>query len=91
MGIVITASHNPPTYNGFKLKSSFGGPNHSKGYRRRGRRLFRGSLDDNYASLDGLLEKGLIRYVDLEEMYYQHVQEGFDIPMIQASGIRSGL
>ena len=25
-GIVITASHNPPEYNGFKIKASFGGP-----------------------------------------------------------------
>lgn len=25
-GLVITASHNPPEYNGFKIKASFGGP-----------------------------------------------------------------
>ncbi len=87
MGIVITASHNPPTYNGFKLKSAFGGPTIPKDIAAVEERIPR-TLEDQYPSMEALLENNLIRYVDLEEIYYQHVLEGFDIPMIQESGIR---
>ena len=81
LGVVITASHNPPTYNGFKLKSNFGGP----------------TIPSDIAAVEALLpdvcsvkamplaemtEKGLLEYVDLEKIYLDHVKANFDLDLI---------
>ena len=88
LGIVITASHNPPSYNGFKLKSSFGGP----------------SLPSTVAEVEALIpdvpsakklptlwemeEKGLLKVVDLEKMYIQHVKKNFDIKAMKSANFK---
>lgn len=87
LGIVITASHNPPDYNGYKLKSSFGGP----------------SVPADIASVEALIpdyevkselsyeaavEQGLVSYTDLENMYIDHVKEHFDLDAIRNSGLK---
>jgi phosphomannomutase len=89
LGVVITASHNPPSYNGYKLKSSFGGP------------AFPSSVSEVEAlipeevaginslpALDAMEQGGLLKYVDLEKMYIQHVKKNFDLKTIKASGIK---
>jgi phosphomannomutase len=89
LGVVITASHNPPEYNGYKLKGSFGGP----------------LLPDDVAEIEGMIpnvsnvnltgiqletalkERQLI-YDDFEQAYISAVKDTFDLDAIKQSGLK---
>jgi len=90
-GIVITASHNPPTYNGFKLKGSFGGPLLPNEVKEVESLIPENNLVDLYSqTIDDLIEQNKIEIVDLETMYYDQVVSNFDLEAINNSGIGLG-
>ena len=88
VGVVITASHNPPAYNGFKLKGSYGGPLLPDKIEEV-EALIADIADPSYLSVD-LAESeknGLLVYVNLEDDYCQRVEESFDLDTIRNSNL----
>lgn len=87
-GVVITASHNPPEYNGFKIKAHFGGPATPD---------MIAAVEAEMASLNGtpgleaydaLVEAGTITTFDLQSDYVAMLKDRLDIEGIKESGTR---
>jgi len=88
VGIVITASHNPPSYNGYKLKSAYGGPTIPSGIAEVEALISDSHVDIELPSLDSLHDGGMLNYIHLEDIYIRHVEENFDMDAIRKSGIK---
>jgi phosphomannomutase len=87
LGVVITASHNPPSYNGYKLKSSLGGPL-SPAEVSEVETLIPDKAMEGLPTMEELSAKGLVEYADLESEYIAHVEANFDIPAILNSHVK---
>ena len=86
IGVVITASHNPPSYNGYKLKASFGGPLLPKEISE-----IENLIDDKFH--DDLSDVSLenndkYKIVDIEKLYHDEVVKNFDIDLINDSNLK---
>lgn len=85
MGIVITASHNPPSYNGFKLKSAYGGPTIPRDIKAV-EELIPDEVSAPKGTFEEYLESGRITMLDMEQMYIDHIREHFDMPLLEQYG-----
>ncbi|MBM4165677.1 MAG: phosphoglucomutase/phosphomannomutase family protein [Ignavibacteria bacterium] len=91
-GIVITASHNPAKYNGFKIKGEFGGPAHPEMIAEVEKHLAK-ILSSKSAitypkSLKQLVDERLIEYIDMSHLYIDDIARKLDVGKISDSGIR---
>lgn len=88
LGIILTASHNPPSYNGFKLKAHYGGPLSPENVQ---------EIEDiipevvpfDYKSIDiqEYIQSGKLEYVDFETAYVKHIEANFDLDAIRNSNL----
>jgi phosphomannomutase len=85
-GVIITASHNPAEYNGFKIKASYGGPA-TPAEITAVEDLIPATLPIKTESLQNYIDKGLVSYVDMETMYLEHVEASFDMDAIRNSNL----
>jgi phosphomannomutase len=86
-GIVITASHNPPEYNGFKIKAHFGGPATPEMISAV-EVLIDGNYPSDLAPFDEMSQSGSISLRDVEEEYEAVLRDRLDIQAIRESGLR---
>lgn len=88
LGIVITASHNPPSYNGYKLKASYGGPMIPSEIAAVEALIPEVCSLSKLPEISELVEKKLFQDADLETMYLRHCRQNFDMKGIKSAGIK---
>lgn len=81
-GIVITASHNPPIYNGFKVKASYGGPAHPEAI---------AEIEGHLGEIDPVTpvepDPKLIERTDLKTFYLNYLKAHVDLELIRNAHI----
>lgn len=84
-GVMITASHNPPTYNGFKVKADYGGSAHPEQV---------AEIEKRLADIDvqSVIQKNasLIEHIDMKAFYANALKAELDLDAIQHAKIKIG-
>lgn len=89
-GVMITASHNPPHYNGIKLKAAYGGsasPQDAEGIERRIRENDANGQPLLSLSFDEALARGLVTCFDPFPAYQTHLRRLVDFESIRRAGL----
>jgi len=88
LGIIITASHNPPEYNGYKIKASYGGPLGPE-FVQEIEDAIPEKADEKWLSvnLQDAERDGKLEIAPLEDLYVKRVEESFDLNAIKNSSL----
>ncbi|MFN2227177.1 MAG: phosphoglucomutase/phosphomannomutase family protein [Anaerolineae bacterium] len=90
-GIMITASHNPPRYNGLKLKAAYGGAASPQQARRVEVYLEEAEAQargPNIMDYQRAVDQGLIQRFDPVWAYYEHLGQLIDLDRISSGELR---
>ncbi len=79
-GIAITASHNPPEYNGYKVKTGDGAPAGTDITRRI-------ELHANLGEVTGIPGSGQLKSVAVGASYLNHLKQCFNLEVIKQAGL----
>lgn len=88
LGVILTASHNPPSYNGYKLKAHYGGPLTPEKVQEI-EDIIPDTVPFDYkrVSLDSFIASGQLEIIDFETRYVEHIEKNFDLEAIRKSGL----
>lgn len=89
-GVVITASHNPAKYNGFKIKGEFGGPAHPEMIEKVEKELKKvlKSKVESKKTFAELVKKGTIKKIDFTSLYVEDLRAKLNLPLIESAGVK---
>lgn len=87
-GVNITASHNPPADNGFKVRNEFGGAIDPKGLKEIEANIPNDEKDIKRTDFNEAKEKGLIQLFDPAPAYIEQLNYLVDINTLREAGLR---
>lgn len=86
-GVLITASHNPPQFNGVKIRTCFGGSPDEAWTKKIESRLLKSKIKS--ADLESAAKKNLFRYTDtLDESYFKFLNKYVNVEKIKKSNFK---
>jgi phosphomannomutase len=89
--VIITASHNPAQYNGFKIRGDFAGPAYPEQIAEVEKELQKVLRQKNHQPrkpLSQLLEEGTVEKLDLSKIYLNDIRTKVDLKAIKQARLR---